>query len=168
MGDGIDLKAIFDEVNTVASLAGTDAGGELCSKANAIPQGTSASDLTWPGKSRSFDLGPWKWTNHASDWGIGDPTEVRLHCTFDYGGTYKGAGLYLANVRIAFVVDSISLAVKFDVSGSFDDPTPIGDPPVASLKAHIAIKQYQFTLLDQTIQTDWEFRGDGYYKASQA
>ena len=168
MGDGVDLKAIFDEVNTIAALAGTDAGGTLCSKANAIPQGTSASDLTWPGSSRSFDLGPWNWTSHASDWGIASPTKVRFHCTFDYGGTYHGGGLYLANVNIAFVVDSIGLAMKFDVEGHFDDPTPIGDPPTASLKAHITLKQYQFGLLDQTIQTDWEFRGSGFYSASQA
>lgn len=164
----IDLAAIFNEVNTVASLAGTDSGGQLTSRANAIPKGTSTSDLTWPGHSRSFDLGPWSWTSHASDWGIGSETKVKLHCTFDYGGTYHGGGLYLGNIAIAFVIDSIGLAMKFDVSGSFDDPTPIGDPPTASLKAHITVKQYQFGLLDQTIQTDWEFRGDGYYRASQA
>src|SRR5262249_55194782 len=105
----IDLKAIFNEVNTIASLAGTDSG-QLTSHANAIPKGTTTNDLNWPGSSRSFDLGPWTWTTHASDWGIATPTNVRLHCTFDYGGTYQGGGLYLANVAIAFVVDSIGIA----------------------------------------------------------
>jgi hypothetical protein len=61
-----------------------------------------------------------------------------------------------------------SCPVRLPRSGSFDDPTPIGDPPTASLKAHITVKQYQFGLLDQTIQTDWEFKGDGGYRASQA
>jgi hypothetical protein len=164
----IDLAAIFNELNTVASLAGADAGGQLTSHANAIPRGTTSSDLTWPGSSRSFDMGPWRWTSIASEHFGAMPTVVRLHCTFDFGGTYHGGGLYLANVAIAFVVDSIGLGMKFDVSGSFDDPTPIGDPPNASLKAHITIKQYQYLMLDTTIQTDWEFRGSGYYRAAQA
>src|SRR5689334_9735175 len=115
----IDLKAIFNEVNTIASLAGSDSDGQLTSRANAIPRGTTTSDLNWPGYSRAVDLGTWTWTSHASDWGIGSPTRVRLHCTFDYGGTYHGGCLYLANINLAFVVDSIGAGQKFDVSGTF-------------------------------------------------
>jgi hypothetical protein len=162
MGDGVDLSAIFNEVNAIASLSATKVAGDLSHGANAIPKGTSTSDLTWPGTNRTLRL-PFNWSSHASDWGIASPTNVAVVCNWDAGGSYNGAGQFLANVHLSFTVDSIGLGQSFDVSGSFDDPTPQGDHdnPIAVLTARLTLNHNFAGMLMESYSLVFNLHGDG-------
>jgi len=161
----IDLAAIFNEANTIASLAQTTISGDLSTRGSAIPQGKTTSDLTWPGKNRGPIGHSFSYGNVASDHGWAQPTQFSLLCTWDYGGTYQGLGLYIANVHLFLSIDNLTTGAALDVSGTFDDPTPTGDhgSPVAQLAAHVTFNLSQFKGLNEVDRKTVNFtlRGDG-------
>jgi len=142
----IDLSAIFNEVNTIASLAQTKVSGDLSTHANAIPKGTTTTDLVWPGKNHQVGKKFGPYTSYATDWGWANPTYLTLSCSWDYGGTYDGLGLYIANVHLYLGIQDLGISEAVDVTGTFDDPTPIGDKgsPIAQLSATLQMKYSQF------------------------
>jgi len=172
VGDGVDLKPIFEEVNKIGSLASTDVSGTLEGKANSLPAGTKTDSegMNWGSGGKKRLTVPLRWTSTLSDWGIASETDVAVICGFQWGGTYNGKGHYIANLRLGFTVDKIGLGQSFDLSGEFNDPTPGGseDDPIASLGAVIKLTHRYVTMVMESYTINFVANGDGSGSAEQA